>query len=85
MFPSAERKIPSSGAVTATLITAGEGRASQVCVSRLWGDPPSAEAEGVFFAPLSSFVPPGFPRPGGTGSQIHINGGGEEEHTLISR
>ena len=68
-----------------------EGRASQVGGSRLRGDPPSAEAEGVSLPPSSpgaAFVRPGFLRPGtgGTEGQTHINGGekGEEDRILTS-
>lgn len=60
----------------------GEGRTWQVGGSRLQGDPPSAEAEGVSSTPSppeAAFVRPGFLRPGarGTESQIHTNGAGE--------
>ena len=81
--------------VTATLITAGgflpvEGRAFQVGGSRLWGDPPSAEADEVSSPPTppgAAFVRPSFlgPGAGGTESQIHINGEErrKEERILI--
>lgn len=96
MFPSAERKLPSSGAVTATLITAGAlcpgnaGPGRLVALS-IRGTLLVQRRRGFLRPPLppkAAFVRPGFLRPGarGTESQIHINGvgeRGEEERILI--